>query len=57
LRIGENAKSGVGYHAFEGFTRSEFAHDGLRLEALHDSGGVNDFEASLLRGTLEGDDG
>jgi hypothetical protein len=56
LRIGKNAKSGVGHQAFEGFTRSEFAHDGLRLDALHDGGGVNDFEAGLLRRALEGDD-
>lgn len=56
LGIGEKAKGGVGHQAIEGFTRSEFAHDRRGFDALDDRGRVNDFQAGLLRRTLEGDD-
>ena len=54
--IGKEFQRGVRHHAFEGFTWRELAGDGLGLHALHDGGGVNNFEPALVGRPFERDD-
>jgi hypothetical protein len=51
--IRKNSQRRIRHHTFEGFARRELTDDRLRLDALHDRGGVNDFKAGLLGHTLE----